>query len=60
MDAHFQLLLDTIHRTGQTVEAVAQAQAALSGRLEKLLEFESHYRQFLATKAQAAAPDQGV
>ncbi|MEN9353162.1 MAG: hypothetical protein RL318_487 [Fibrobacterota bacterium] len=56
MDAHFQLLLDTIGRTGETVEAVARAQAALSSRIEKLLEFESHYRQFLATKAEAIAP----
>ena len=56
MDAHFQLLLETIARTGQTVEAVARAQESLAGRVEKLLEFESHYRDFLAAKSAAVAP----
>jgi len=56
MDSHFQLLLETIARSGQTIEAVARAQDALSGRLDALLEFESHYREFLAAKSAAVAP----
>lgn len=57
MDAHFAMLLETISRTGQTVEAVARAQAAIASRVEELVSFETSYREFLAAKASTLSPE---
>jgi len=57
MDAQFALLLETIQRNGQTVEALALAQAAIAARVEELVRFEGSYREFLVSKAAALTPE---
>lgn len=56
LDAHLQKLLETLRRTGDGVESVARAQAALESRVSEIVAWEKDYRAFVASKEKAATP----
>ena len=56
LDAHLQQLLETLRKTGESVETVARSQAGLERRVTEIVAWEKDYRSFLATKDKAAAP----
>jgi hypothetical protein len=56
LDAHLQQLLETLRKTGESVEVVARSQAGLERRVTEIVAWEKDYRSFLATKDKAAAP----
>ena len=56
LDAHLQKLLESLRHTGESVEKVARAQAALESRVEEIVTWEKEYRAFVSAKEKAAAP----
>ena len=53
---HLQKLLESLRHTGESVEKVARAQAALESRVEEIVTWEKEYRAFVSAKEKAAAP----
>lgn len=56
LDAHLRQLLDTLKKTGESVESVARSQAVLESRVSEIAQWEKDYRAFIATKERASAP----
>jgi hypothetical protein len=56
LDSHLNQLLETLRKTGESVEAVARSQAGLEHRVTEIVSWEKDYRAFLASKEKASAP----
>jgi len=56
LDAHLQQLLETLRKTGESVETVARSQTVLEGRLTEIVAWERDYRAFLVSKDRAGFP----